>query len=440
MATEEKKRGFFSNFIERIRSKKPTTEENTEKEIKLDDSSPTRLEIESGTDFNDRIPESEQQVVIEEEQTETSQITDDKPVADKQKTTESIYSCNDVKTENESKEEDIHQKQDTEKSGFLDKLKPSGWFKKLTEGLDKTRKSFVFKMKGLFRLRNVINEEFWEELEEILISADVGLETTDYIVEEMKKAVEEQYISEPSHLLRIMKEELQKILDERSPEIADKKGDLTVIMVVGVNGTGKTTSIAKIAAKYMQEKKKVIIAAADTFRAAAIEQLEVWAKKLGFEIIKHKEGSDPAAVVFDAVSAAKARNADVLIIDTAGRLHSKINLMKELEKINRVIKRNIPDAPHETLLVLDATTGQNALIQAKTFKESVDVTGIVLTKLDGTAKGGMIIGIVHEQKIPVKFIGIGEGVYDLRPFDSKSFIDALFEESEESNQEESTAV
>ncbi len=316
------------------------------------------------------------------------------------------------------------------KEGFLSKLKPSGWFYRLKQGLDKTRRNFVFKITGLFRLRNVIDEDFWEELEEILITSDVGLETTQFIVDSMKEAVEEHYISEPSHLLDVMKEKLAEIFEEHSSAMNVKPNRLNVIMVVGVNGTGKTTSIAKIANRFMMEGKKVIVAAADTFRAAAIEQLEVWGRKLGLDIIKHKEGSDPAAVVFDAVNAAKSRGADVLIIDTAGRLHSKVNLMKELEKIKRVVQKNVPDAPHETLLVLDATTGQNALVQARTFSQFVDVTGIVLTKLDGTAKGGIIIGIAHELGIPVKFIGVGEGIYDLRPFEARPFLDALFSTKE----------
>jgi fused signal recognition particle receptor len=308
------------------------------------------------------------------------------------------------------------------KKGF----QPGDWFRRLKEGLDKTRKSLVFKVQGLLRLRNVIDEDFWEELEDILITADVGMKTTAYIIEEMKKQVEGRLISEPSHLIEVMKDELCKILEEKPCELNVSRDGLSVIMVVGVNGTGKTTSIAKLANRLMQEDKKVLVAAADTFRAAAIEQLEVWSKKLDVEIIKHNEGADPAAVVFDSVSAATARKADALIIDTAGRLHSKVNLMKELEKINRVVKRTIPDGPHETLLVLDATNGQNALVQARTFSQFVDVSGIVLTKLDGTAKGGIIIGIVHELGIPVKFIGIGEGVYDLRPFNAKHFMDALF--------------
>jgi len=310
--------------------------------------------------------------------------------------------------------------------GVLEKFKPAGWFNRLKKGLEKTRKNFVFKMKGLFRLRNVIDDDFWDELEEILLTADVGIETTDFIIKKMKKAVDEHYIEVPSHLYEVMKNEIGAILEKEDTKMNICEDGLSIILVIGVNGSGKTTSIAKIANRLMQENKKVIVAAADTFRAAAIEQLEVWTRKLGLDIIKHKEGADPSAVVYDSVTAALARRADALIIDTAGRLHSKVNLMKELEKIIRVIKRSVPDGPQEILLVLDATNGQNALVQAKTFQKAMPITGIILTKLDGTAKGGIIISIVNELHIPVKFIGVGEGVYDLRPFESQYFLDALF--------------
>jgi fused signal recognition particle receptor len=315
--------------------------------------------------------------------------------------------------------------------GFFDKIKPANWFNRLKEGLDKTRKNLVFKMKGLFRLRESIDDDFWEELEEILLTADVGIETTEYVIEQMKAAVNEHYIEKPEQLYEVMKDKLSLILDQGETELNTSSNGLTVILVLGVNGVGKTTSIAKIANRYMQEGKQVLVAAADTFRAAAIEQLEVWGRKLDLEIIRHKEGSDPSAVVFDAVSAASARKADVLIIDTAGRLHSKVNLMKELEKIKKVIQKTIPDGPHETLLVLDSTNGQNALVQARTFKQSMKITGIILTKLDGTAKGGIVISIVHDLGIPIKFIGVGEGVYDLRPFEARNFLDALFADDSE---------
>ncbi|MFP4498943.1 MAG: signal recognition particle-docking protein FtsY [Vulcanimicrobiota bacterium] len=389
---EEKKKGFFAGLWDKLK-KEPETQE---KEVTEKVSEPEKVKEETG--------ELKEKPIIEEPAEE--KIEKNAPPAEE------------------------------EKKGFLSSFKPTQWIKKLTRGLEKTRKSFVFKITGLFKLRNVIDEDFWEDLEDILITADVGIETTTFIVEDMQRKVEEQYISDPSQLLEVLREELEKILGQKKQGLNLNPEGLSVIMVVGVNGTGKTTSIAKMANLLMQEDRKVLIAAADTFRAAAIEQLEVWGKKIGLDIIKHKEGADPAAVVFDAVSAAKARDVDVLIIDTAGRLHSKVNLMKELEKIKKVIRKNIPDAPHETLLVLDSTTGQNALIQAKTFSRTVDITGIVLTKLDGTAKGGIIIGIGHELDIPVKYIGIGEGVYDLRPFEASYFLDALF--SEEKIQEKET--
>ena len=321
------------------------------------------------------------------------------------------------------------------KPEVLEKMKPQNWFNKLKEGLEKTRKNFVFKLKGLFRLRNIIDDDFWDELEEILLTADVGIETSEYVIEEMKKAVNEHLIEDPKRLYEVMKDKLGVILEKEDTKLNIDAPGLNVILVIGVNGTGKTTSIAKIANRLMQEKKKVIVAAADTFRAAAIEQLEVWGRKIGLEIVRHNEGADPSAVVFDAVSAALARKADVLIIDTAGRLHSKVNLMKELEKINRIIKKSVPDGPQETLLVLDSTNGQNAMVQAKTFSKAMEITGIVLTKLDGTAKGGIVISIVNELNIPVKYIGVGEGVYDLRPFESKFFLDALFSDDSDEDQE-----
>lgn len=411
MADKENRKGFFKGMIDRFKASFERSVEESEKEKTEEKVEP---EVQIRKESSDKIAQTQPETPQPQEKLEPEKERQEK----KQKAVEETHEGG---------------------GGFLDKLKPSNWFEKLKDGLEKTRKSFVFKMTGLFRLRNVIDEEFWEDLEDILIAADVGIPTTEFIVDEMQKAVDEHYISEPSSLLDKMKEELESILEEKSTHLDLAEEGLSIIMVVGVNGTGKTTSIAKLANRFMQEGKKVIIAAADTFRAAAIEQLEVWGRKLDLDVIKHEEHSDPAAVVFDAISAARARKADVLLIDTAGRLHSKVNLMKELEKIKRVIKRNYPDAPHETLLVLDATTGQNAMIQAKTFSQFVDVTGIILTKLDGTAKGGIIIGIMHELGIPVKYIGIGEGVYDLRPFSARYFLDALFAEDERENTPETMA-
>ncbi|MEW6284299.1 MAG: signal recognition particle-docking protein FtsY, partial [Candidatus Eremiobacterota bacterium] len=282
-------------------------------------------------------------------------------------------------------------------------------------------------------LHKKIDEEFWEELSDILITSDVGNAATDRILERLRAVVREKNLSEPSQL----HEELKLIMGEIltgvsvSRELNVQKGRLNVILMVGVNGSGKTTSTAKLAHLYKQQGLKVLLAAADTFRAAAIEQLEVWAERVGVEVIKHKEGSDPAAVVFDAVSAARSRGIDLLLVDTAGRLHSKANLMEELKKIRRVLQREIEDAPHEVLLVLDGTTGQNAIRQASEFNQTVELTGLVLCKLDGTAKGGIVVSIAQDFSIPVKLIGVGEGVDDLRPFDPQLFLEALFSEQAE---------
>jgi fused signal recognition particle receptor len=315
----------------------------------------------------------------------------------------------------------------------LNKLSPKNLFNKLKEGLQKTREGFVGKMTRLFSFWKKIDEEFWDELEEIMISADVGVGTTEKIMTDLRDKVKKEKIKEPGELLVALKANIAEILAGKAGVLNKSAEPPTVILVVGVNGTGKTTSIAKLTARLRSEGGKVIMAAADTFRAAAIDQLQIWANRLGVDLIKHKEGADPAAVCFDALSAAKARNADYLIIDTAGRLHSKANLMEELKKVKRVIGREIPGAPHETLLVLDATTGQNALLQARTFMESADVTGLFLAKLDGTAKGGIVIGIADELSIPVKFIGLGEKLEDIREFIPADFLDALFEGAQESS-------
>lgn len=299
------------------------------------------------------------------------------------------------------------------------------FFDKLKAGLAKTKDALFGRVKDLFINMRTVDEDLFDELEEILITADVGVSATETILERLRYKVKADKITESE----LVYEELKAIIAEM---IGDGDGlDLSttpsVILVIGVNGVGKTTSIAKIANNLKSQGKKVVLAAADTFRAAAIDQLQIWADRVGVDIIKHAEGSDPAAVVYDAVNAAKAKKADVLIVDTAGRLHNKKNLMDELAKINRVISREAPDASRETLLVLDATTGQNAVIQAKEFKNAAEITGLVLTKLDGTAKGGIVISIKEELGIPVKYIGVGEKADDMQPFVAEEFIKALFE-------------
>lgn len=300
---------------------------------------------------------------------------------------------------------------------------------KFKEGLTKTRDSFSSRVNELVSRYRKVDEEFFEELEEILIQADVGFETVMSLIDELKMEVKRRNIQDPAEVQSVISEKLVEIYEggeEQSSELNIQENGLTVILFVGVNGVGKTTTIGKLAYQFKSEGKKVLMAAGDTFRAGAIEQLEVWGDRVGVEVIKQGAGSDPAAVMFDAIQAAKSRKADILLCDTAGRLQNKVNLMKELEKVKRVIEREIPGAPHEVLLVLDATTGQNAMIQAKTFKEATDVSGIVLTKLDGTAKGGIVLAIRNELNIPVKFVGLGEKMDDLQSFDAEKYVYGLF--------------
>ncbi len=300
-----------------------------------------------------------------------------------------------------------------------------GFFDKLKDGLMKTRKSITEKIDQVLVSFGKVDEELFDELEEILITSDIGIDTTLKIIASLKEKVRERKIIDAMKVKDLLKEELKEILESGDNSLKlDTKP--SVIIVIGVNGVGKTTSIGKIANYYKSQGKKVLLAAGDTFRAAAIDQLEIWADRVGVEIIEQKEGSDPAAVVFDAAQAAKSRKADLLICDTAGRLHTKKNLMEELKKVSRVLDRELPGADRETLLVLDATTGQNAISQAKTFSETADITGIVLTKLDGTAKGGIVIAIKSELDIPVKLIGVGEQLDDLQRFNASEFVEALF--------------
>ena len=298
-------------------------------------------------------------------------------------------------------------------------------FNKLKDGLSKTRDGFTDKINEVLKLAITIDDDLYEELEEVLIMADIGMDTTVEIIDRLKDKIRKEKINEVEMVYPALKEVIKDMLLEGVEEEEDN-GEKKVLLVIGVNGVGKTTSIGKLAAKNKEEGKKVLLAAADTFRAAAIDQLEVWSQRANVELIKHEEGSDPAAVVFDAIQAAKARNADLLICDTAGRLHNKKNLMNELSKINRIIDREFSEAKKETLLVLDGTTGQNAIIQAKQFMEACPIDGIILTKLDGTARGGVVISIKQTLNIPVRYIGVGEGIDDLQEFDAESFAEALF--------------
>ena len=300
------------------------------------------------------------------------------------------------------------------------------FFEKLKAGLSKTKAAVMGQINELFKSFVKIDEDMLEELEELLICSDIGAQTTEFILDELRERIKEKRLTEPDEAKDELKDILLSLIGENEP--LNMSTTPAVILVIGVNGVGKTTSIGKMAAELKSQGKKVLVCAADTFRAAAIEQLGVWCDRAGVDLIKQSGGSDPAAVVYDAANAAKSRKSDVLIIDTAGRLHNKKNLMDELSKINRVVRRELPESFIETLLVLDSTTGQNAVNQAKEFKGAADITGLILTKLDGTAKGGIVFSVKRELDIPVKFIGVGEGIDDMKPFSAEDFVNALFEE------------
>lgn len=374
------------------------------------------------------LPENEKEADETEKLTETAQqerkaeqAEDTKPQEAAPESSEIVEEAQEEITEAEPEEEQPEEKK-------------KGFFQKLVSGLTKTRNSIADSFSSVFAA-NHIDEDFYEELEEILIMADMGVSTTMNILDELREQVKKQHIKEPKDckelLVSIIKEQMSP-----EPNAYEYENKTSVVMVIGVNGVGKTTSIGKLASQFRKSGKKVIMAAADTFRAAAIEQLTEWAHRSQTDIISQKEGADPSAVVFDACRAAKARNADILLIDTAGRLHNKKNLMDELSKMNRIIDREFPEAYRETLIVLDGTTGQNALEQAKQFKQVADIDGIILTKLDGTAKGGIAIAIHAELGVPVKYIGVGEGIDDLQKFDPQSYVNAIFDVTKEDEAQE----
>lgn len=355
---------------------------------------------------------------VVEEETETESAETEEAEIDEAEETEEPEE-NPVTEVNDASEAAVEEK-------IIEKPKQKiGFFAKLKSGLEKTRKSFNDKIDSVLKAFRTVDEDLFEELEEALIMADVGVETSLYIIGQLRDRVKSNKIKEPSEVKGAIEEIIAEILSENDTTMKLETTP-SVIMVIGVNGVGKTTSIGKMAARYKAEGKKVVLGAADTFRAAAIDQLQIWADRSGIDLIKHQEGSDPAAVVFDTISAAKARGADVIILDTAGRLHNKKNLMDELSKIFRVMERELPGCSRETLLVLDATTGQNAVNQVKLFRESADISGIILTKLDGSAKGGIVLAIAHEESIPVKLVGVGEGIDDLQVFNAEDFAKALF--------------
>lgn len=359
---------------------------------------------------------------IEEEAKESSEAEPMEDTSEESSETEPTEDTSEQNSETESSENESEENSETEKK--------QGFFSRLVAGLTKTRDSFVSGIDSIFSGYSSIDDDFYEEIEEILIMGDIGVRATQEILENLQQKVKENHIKQPEEckelLIQSIKEQME--VGETAYRFEHEK---SVVLVVGVNGVGKTTSVGKLAGKLKAQGRKVVLAAADTFRAAAGAQLEEWAHRAGVDMIGGQEGADPAAVVYDAVAAAKARKADVLLCDTAGRLHNKKNLMEELKKINRIIDKEYPDAFRETLVVLDGTTGQNALAQAKQFMEVADITGIILTKMDGTAKGGIAVAIQSELGIPVKYIGVGETIDDLQKFDSEQFVDALFSTREE---------
>lgn len=361
--------------------------------------------------------------VVEEEITDEQHPTE-KLVEDT--TEDNLTDSTDEELEVEVQQEVVEsEKKEKSKRGFS----AFSITEKFKSGLTKTRQSFTSKVNDLVARYRHVDEEFFEELEDLLLQADVGIETVMELTDKLRFEVQRKNIKDTAGIQALISEKLVEIYEQGEKDITElniQEGDLTVILFVGVNGVGKTTTIGKLAHRFKQQGKDVLLAAGDTFRAGAIDQLQVWGDHVGVEVIKQSEGSDPAAVIYDAIRAAKKRKADILICDTAGRLQNKVNLMKELEKIHRVISREIPSAPHEVLLALDATTGQNALQQAQIFKEATNVTGIVLTKLDGTAKGGIVLAIRNKLHIPVKFVGLGEQMDDLQPFDSERYVYGLF--------------
>ena len=412
--------GFFDKF------KKKKKQEEADEEIL------SQIEAEQAEAADDSVPGEGQpeqyspQPAPEAETAPEEPLTSDEPEA--QESPEITEQPENIPQAEEAQPESSEEEQEEAEIPTEDgaeEPKKVGFFEKLKNGLKKTKDGFMSKLELLMNSFTKIDEDFFDELEETLILSDIGAETSMEICDKLRQAVKRTGATDPADVKKLLREIIAEMLTGGNELRLDTKP--SVIMVIGVNGAGKTTTIGKLAANLRSQGKKVIVAAADTFRAAAIDQLNVWTDRAGVDIIKHSEGSDPAAVVFDALSAAKARGADVVLCDTAGRLHNKKNLMEELKKIARVISREVPDASVETLLVLDATTGQNAVNQAKLFSESAEITGIVLTKLDGTAKGGIIIPIKNELGIPVKLVGVGEKIDDLQPFSPEDYVQALFE-------------
>ena len=389
------------NQTDHVEEKADEAQDETFQEVKIEDKEEDLLE-----EIDKEIEEVESVENIEKtEEAEENQIEEVKE---------------DIEIKEEIEQEEVKEADDEQEE------KPLSFFKRLKSGLTKTRNEMGVKINTILGQYVKIDDELLEDLEDTLISADVGMDTTMKLIDNLRETIIQNKINDPNQVLPLLKEEVKKLMDPDIDTSLSQESPL-IILVIGVNGVGKTTTIGKLSSRLKSDGKKVLIAAADTFRAAAIDQLKTWGTRSGVDVIAHSEGADPAAVIFDAIAAAKSRNTDVLICDTAGRLHNKANLMKELEKINKVIGREYPEAARETILVLDATTGQNAISQAKTFKETCDPTGIALTKLDGTAKGGVVIALQSELKLPIKLVGVGEQIEDLQDFNMDNFINAIFD-------------
>jgi fused signal recognition particle receptor len=419
------------SFFKRLKEKLTGNMEELKQELQNDE---LNAEQELSTDDQPTVEATEDVISLEQPVEEVQEVEE---VVEEQ-----LPNAQETTVEETVEEELVIEEQANEVAIQEEQKKQSAWSitQKFKVGLEKTRNSFTSKVNDLVARYRKVDEDFFEELEDVLLQADVGFETVMELMDKLRYEVQRQNIKDTSGIQTIISEKLVEIYESGEENLTElniqQKGDLTVILFVGVNGVGKTTTIGKLAHRLKSEGKSVLLAAGDTFRAGAIDQLQVWGERVGVEVIAQSEGSDPAAVMYDAIRAAKNRNADVLICDTAGRLQNKVNLMNELEKVHRVISREVPDAPHEVLLALDATTGQNALVQAQMFKEATNVTGIVLTKLDGTAKGGIVLAIRNKLHIPVKFVGLGEKMDDLQPFDAERYVYGLFAEGLEKELQE----